>query len=101
MGSLADPLPINAAGESMGRILFVWLVLFGGWKAPIPLNAPRTPASSPKPPVGASAAPSPAPLRKSSTRGQLHGRGHSRGQIATKTAILKTSLRRYLTDVDG
>ena len=57
----------------------------------MPLNA--------EPPAGASAASSPTPLRKSSTRDNFHGGGHSLGRIATKTAIPKTSLRRYLTDV--
>jgi hypothetical protein len=58
----------------------------------MPLNA--------EPPAGASAA-SAHPGEEIEYARQLPRRGHTLGRIAMNTAIPKTPLHRYLTDVDG
>jgi hypothetical protein len=94
--SLADPLPINTADEARAASPSCCWPCSPRWSALSPPNAPRTPAPSPRPPVGESVDPSPTLPTRSSTHGLLQREGASLGQIAAKTGIPKTSLHRYI-----
>jgi len=97
--SLADPLPINTADEGMGRIAFLLLALFAEMErtftAERAANA-RAVAEANGRHVGR---PFAHPADKIEYARLLKAQGHSLGTIAGKTGIPKTSLHRYLTDV--
>lgn len=75
----------------MGRIVFLLLALFGEMEG---TYAAERGAAGRR--VGRLIA---HPAEEIEYAGQLPRRGPQLGRIATKTAIPKTSLRRYLTDV--
>jgi hypothetical protein len=77
--SLADPLPISTADEGMGRIAFLLLALFAEMERTFTAEAPPTPAPWPKPATGRSAAPSPIPPTRSSTRASSRPRAGPSG----------------------
>jgi len=97
---LADPLAINSADEGMGRIAFLLLALFaemeGTFTAERAAHA-RAVAEAAGRRVGRPVA---HPADKIEYARLLKGRGTSLGEIAAKTGIPKTSLHRYLADVD-
>src|SRR6266536_3063567 len=98
--SLADPLPINTADEGMGRIAFLLLALFAEMErtftAERAANA-RAVAEAKGRHVGRPVA---HPADRIEYARLLKAQGASLGAIATKTGIPKTSLHRYLTDVE-
>ena len=98
--SLADPLPINTADEGMGRIAFLLLALFAEMErtftAERAANA-RAVAEAKGRHVGRPIA---HPTDKIEYARLLKASGESLSAIATKTGIPKTSLHRYLADVE-
>ncbi|MDT3443826.1 recombinase family protein [Pseudofrankia sp. BMG5.37] len=98
--SLADPLPINTTDEGMGRIAFLLLALFAEMErtftAERAANA-RAVAEAKGRHVGRPIA---HPADKIEYARLLKANGESLGAIATKTGIPKTSLHRYLADVE-
>ena len=98
--SLADPLPINTADEGMGRIAFLLLALFAEMErtftAERAANA-RAVAEAKGRHVGRPIA---HPTDKIEYARLLNASGESLSAIVTKTGIPKTSLHRYLADVE-
>jgi DNA invertase Pin-like site-specific DNA recombinase len=97
--SLADPLPINTADEGMGRIAFLLLALFAEMERTFTTERAahaRAVAEAAGRHVGRPVA---HPADKIEYARLLKAGGASLGTIAEKTGIPKTSLHRYLTDV--
>lgn len=98
--SLADPLPINTADDGMGRIAFLLLALFAEMErtftAERAANA-RAVAEAKGRRVGRPVAHA---TDKIEYARLLKASGESLGAIVTKTGIPKTSLHRYLADVE-
>lgn len=80
------PLPINTAGEGMGRIVFLLLALFAEMERTSPLNAPPTPEPWPncRPPHRPPRRPS---RRHDRVRPASETTGGNLGEIAAKTGI--------------
>jgi DNA invertase Pin-like site-specific DNA recombinase len=98
--SLADPLPINTADEGMGRIAFLLLALFAEMERTFTTERAahaRAVAEAAGRHVGRPVA---HPADKIEYARLLKAGGASLGKIAEKTGIPKTSLHRYLTDVE-
>jgi DNA invertase Pin-like site-specific DNA recombinase len=98
--SLADPLPINTADEGMGRIAFLLLALFAEMERTFTAERAahaRTVAHAAGRRVGRPVA---HPAAKIEYARLLKAQGASLGTIATKTGIPKTSLHRYLGEVE-
>ena len=94
--SLADPLPINAADEGMGRIAFLLLALFAEMERTFTAERAahaRAVAEAAGRRVGRPVA---HPADKIDYARLLKQQGGSLGEIAAKTGIPKTSLHRYL-----
>jgi DNA invertase Pin-like site-specific DNA recombinase len=98
--SLADPLPINTADEGMGRIAFLLLALFAEMERTFTTERAahaRAVAEAAGRHVGRPVA---HPAEKIEYARLLKAEGASLGKIAEKTGIPKTSLHRYLSDVE-
>jgi DNA invertase Pin-like site-specific DNA recombinase len=98
--SLADPLPINTADEGMGRIAFLLLALFAEMERTFTTERAahaRAVAEAAGRHVGRPVA---HPADKIEYARLLKAGGASLGKIAEKTGIPKTSLHRYLIDVE-
>jgi len=98
--SLADPIPINTADEGMGRIAFLLLALFAEMERTFAAERAahaRAVAAAAGRPVGRPVA---HPADKIEYARLLKAQGETLGKIATKTGIPKTSLHRYLADVE-
>jgi DNA invertase Pin-like site-specific DNA recombinase len=98
--SLADPLPINTADEGMGRIAFLLLALFAEMERTFTTERAahaRAVAEAAGRHVGRPVA---HPADKIEYARLLKAGGASLGKIAEKTGIPKTSLHRYLSDVE-
>lgn len=96
--SLADPLPINTAGEGMGRVAFLLLALFAEMERTFTAERAahaRAVAEAAGRRVGRPVA---HPDDKIEYARLLKAQGTSLGKIAAKTGIPKTSLHRYLAD---
>ena len=94
--SLADPLPINTAGDGMGRIAFLLLALFAEMERTFTAERAahaRSVAEANGRQVGRPIA---HPADKIEYARLLHGQGKSYGEISAKTGIPKASLHRYL-----
>jgi DNA invertase Pin-like site-specific DNA recombinase len=94
--SLADPLPIDTAGEGMGHIAFLLLALFAEMERTFTAERAahaRAVAEAAGRQVGR---PRAHPAGKIEHARLLRGRGDSLSQIAAKTGIPKSSLHRYL-----
>ncbi|WP_431904729.1 recombinase family protein [Nonomuraea sp. bgisy101] len=94
--SLVDPLPINTADEGMGRIAFLLLALFAEMESTFTAERAahaRTVAEAAGRQIGR---PIGHPEDKIEYARLLKAQGDSLSQIAAKTGIPKTSLRRYL-----
>jgi DNA invertase Pin-like site-specific DNA recombinase len=94
--SLADPLPINTADEGMGRIAFLLLALFAEMERTFTAERDahaRAVAQSRNRLIGRPLA---HPSDKIEYARLLRDQGRTLGQIAARTGIPKTSLRRYL-----
>lgn len=99
--SLADPLPIDTTSEGMGRIAFLLLALFAEMERTFTAERAahaRAVAEAAGRRVGR---PNAHPEDKIDYARLLHGQGSSLGQIAAKTGIPKTSLHRYLKELDA
>jgi DNA invertase Pin-like site-specific DNA recombinase len=98
--SLADPLAINTADEGMGRIAFLLLALFAEMERTF--TAERAAHARAVAEVAGRRVGRPVahPADKIEYARLLKGQGTSLGEIAAKTGIPKTSLHRYLADVD-
>ena len=95
--SLADPLPIDTAGEGMGRIAFLLLALFAEMERTFTAERAahaRAVAEAAGRQIGRPLA---HPADKIEYARLLKSSGNSLSQIAAKTGIPKTSLHRYLT----
>jgi DNA invertase Pin-like site-specific DNA recombinase len=96
--SLADPLPINTADKSMGRIAFLLLALFAEMERTFTAERAahaRSVAEANGRQVGRPLA---HPADKIEYARLLRGRGKSYGEISVKTGIPKASLYRYLAE---
>jgi DNA invertase Pin-like site-specific DNA recombinase len=99
--SLADPLPINTADEGMGRVAFLLLALFAEMERTFTAERAahaRAVAEAAGRRVGRPVA---HPDDKIEYARLLKAQGASLGKIAAKTGIPKTSLHRYLSDLDA
>ncbi|MBX7554433.1 recombinase family protein [Streptomyces sp. tea 10] len=99
--SLADPLPINTAGQGMGRIAFLLLALFAEMERTFTAERAahaRAVAEAAGRHIGRPVA---HPADKIEYARLLKQQGSSLGEIAAKTGIPKTSLHRYLTGSDA
>jgi DNA invertase Pin-like site-specific DNA recombinase len=95
--TLADPIPINTADESMGRIAFLLLALFAEMERTFTAERAahaRAVAETKGRRIGR---PTAWPDDKIDYARLLREQGKSLGEITTKTGIPKTSLHRYLT----
>ena len=98
--SLADPLPINTSDEGMGRVAFLLLALFAEMERTFTTERAahaRAVAEAAGRHVGRPVA---HPAEKIEYARLLKAEGASLGKIAEKTGIPKTSLHRYLSDVE-
>jgi DNA invertase Pin-like site-specific DNA recombinase len=98
--SLADPLPINTADEGMGRIAFLLLALFAEMERTFTAERAahaRAVAEAAGRRVGRPVA---HPPEKIEYARLLKLQGTSLCKITAKTGIPKTSLHRYLADID-
>ena len=95
--SLADPLPIDTAGEGMGRIAFLLLALFAEMERTFTAERAahaRSVAEAAGRHIGRPIA---HPADKIEYARLLRGQGRSYGEISAKTSIPKASLHRYLS----
>ncbi|MEV0494891.1 recombinase family protein [Streptomyces atratus] len=98
--SLADPLPINTADEGLGRIAFLLLALFAEMERTFTAERAahaRAVAEAAGRRIGRPVA---HPADKIEYARLLKQQGSSLGEIAGKTGIPKTSLHRYLAEVN-
>lgn len=98
--SLADPLPINTADNGMGRIAFLLLALFAEMERTFTAERAAHARAVAEAAGRAVGRPVAHPAEKIEYARLLKAQGESLGKIATKTGIPKTSLHRYLVEVE-
>ena len=99
--SLADPLPINTAGEGIGRIAFLLLALFAEMERTFTAERAAHARAVAEAAGRQAGRPIAHPADKIEYARLLRAQGHSYSQISAKTSIPKASLHRYLTTRDA